>query len=81
MTGQVITIRLLLVPSPYRQINTPTNVFEDSLLAMVQGNLSLLNHYMSLGNVANCHDDSGNSLLHYAVALGQIHCVSILCTK
>ena len=64
-----------------RQMDTPTNVFEDSLAAMVQGNLSLLNHYMSLGHVANYHDGSGNTLLHYAVALGNIHCVTILCNK
>ncbi len=61
-------------------MDTPTNVFEDSLCAMVQGNLSLLNHYMSLGT-ANLHDGSGNSLLHYAVALGHTDCVKILCNK
>lgn len=48
---------------------------------MACSDYSLLTNYMSLGNVVNSQDASGNTLLHYAVALGQLQTVRILCTK
>ena len=76
-------LSLILTTPPYliRRILTPSNIFEDSLSAMRNGDSSLLSSYMNLGSLANAHDNRGNTLLHYAVALGQLQSVKILCAK
>ena len=62
-----------------------STVFEDALYAMATGNHDLLTSYLSQGQgqgqVVNSHDSSGNTLLHYAVALGQLQTVRILCSQ
>lgn len=68
-------------PPNIRRITNPANVFEDSLYAMATLNFDLFSSYMTLHNVVNSQDSSGNTLLHYAVALGQTRTVKILCSK
>ncbi len=65
----------------FRQIRSPSNIFEDSLHAMSSLNFVLLGNYMNSESAANAHDSSGNNLLHYAVALGQVQSVRILCKQ
>ncbi|KAI4161386.1 MAG: hypothetical protein LQ342_004938 [Letrouitia transgressa] len=55
------------------------SIAPDGLLAAIaQGNVSMLQDYISKGHWADSLDDKGNTLLHRAVAANQPDCVDIL---
>lgn len=63
-------------------IQSPSAPFEDALYAMKTENLDLLHNYLSCDHVSvNEADVSGNTLLHYAVAMGKIDIVRIVCNR
>ena len=56
--------------------------FDDALYAMQMDNLELLRNYLSCGHVIpDAADVSGNTLLHYAVAMGKFDIVKIVCKR
>ena len=63
-------------------IQSPNAPFEDALYAMQTENLDLLRNYLSCDHVsANEADVNSNTLLHYAVAMGKIETVRIVCNR
>jgi hypothetical protein len=59
---------------------TPSSPFEDALYAMHVSNSDLLSNYIKSSHVpVDACDSSGNSLLHYAVAIGNVDAVKIIC--
>ena len=58
-----------------------STAFEDALHAMATSDHALLSSYLNQEQVVNSQDSSGNTLLHYAVALGQVHTVRLLCSQ
>lgn len=66
---------------PCSSIKVRSTVFEDALYAMATEDHTLLTSYLGQHQVVNSQDSSGNTLLHYAVALSQPHTVRILCSQ
>ncbi len=63
-------------------IQNPSTPFEDALYAMQTENLDLLRNYLSCDHVSvNEADVSGNTLLHFAVAMGKIEIVRIVSNR
>ena len=60
----------------------PSNPFEDALYAMQTSELDLLERYIIHDVVTpNEADVQGNTLLHYAVALGRMELITLLCNR
>ena len=69
-------------PLSCSKVKNPSTPFEDALYAMTTENLELLRNYLSCGHVSsNDSDVNGNTLLHYAVAMGRIDTVRIVCNR
>ena len=65
-----------------RALSTPNTTFEESLVALKTGNVELLEKHLSAGIIsADSADGSKNSLLHYAVAIGNIDIIRTICNK
>ena len=61
---------------------TPNTTFEEALLTLKTGNTELLGSFLSSGRVnADSADGSRNTLLHYAVANGNIDIIRTICNK
>ena len=64
----------------YSSKSTPSSPFEDALYAMHVANGDLLANYIKSGHIhVDACDSLGNSLLHYAVAMGNVEAVKIIC--
>ena len=63
-------------------LSTPSTTFEEALITLNTGNAELLGNYLSSGRInADSADGSRNTLLHYAVAMGNIDIIRTICNK